>query len=389
MKMKTSFTQSFFLIITIIISFNTYFAKAEYGLENVIVEKYYVSDADDEDESVGVLPAGSVTYRIYLDLLPGYTFQSCYGDYNTNPAVGNQTRNKLFIRTTTSFFNNEDRGLLSPAFDFKYAKENTVMLDSWISCGAACNGYFGVLKNEDDGKNTVINKLGILKNADASAGIALTSQDGLIAGNPGVFSAIGIPDSIASIFKSDSQLGNNFEIYNGGWNSPNLVLGGAMGFDSLINKVLIAQVTTDGELTFELNVQIGLPRLLYPFGEYEKYVASNPFDTSFIEFNGLSYPKGHSVFIDNTTLDKSNALSVKVFPNPSNNIFKLNITTSKIASNVNYKVYNVIGNLVIQNTLNINNVYTQSIDMSNYTKGIYYLVVDYNNERATEKLILK
>ena len=52
------------------------------GLEGVIVEKYYISDANDATvNSVGgVLPVGSVTYRVYLDLAPDYIFQSAYGD---------------------------------------------------------------------------------------------------------------------------------------------------------------------------------------------------------------------------------------------------------------------------------------------------------------------
>ncbi|MEY4593948.1 MAG: hypothetical protein RIQ47_358, partial [Bacteroidota bacterium] len=38
-------------------------------VENVIVERYYVSDASDATDTIGGgLAAGSVTYRIYIDL---------------------------------------------------------------------------------------------------------------------------------------------------------------------------------------------------------------------------------------------------------------------------------------------------------------------------------
>ena len=53
--------------------------KAQNGLENITVEKYYVSNAADATGSIGVLPVGSVTYRIFADLLPGYKFQAAYG----------------------------------------------------------------------------------------------------------------------------------------------------------------------------------------------------------------------------------------------------------------------------------------------------------------------
>ena len=62
--------------------------KAQNGLENIIVEKYYVSDANDAAANAtgGVLPINSVTYRIYADMLPGYKFQATYG-VNGHPLV--------------------------------------------------------------------------------------------------------------------------------------------------------------------------------------------------------------------------------------------------------------------------------------------------------------
>ena len=98
------------------------FAYASQGLEKIIVEKYYVSDANDAAKSVGTLPEGSVTYRIYADMLPGYQFMMAYG----TPA------HPLNIKSTTSFFNNEDRGSFSPSYTKTNAKKNTVMLDSWL-----------------------------------------------------------------------------------------------------------------------------------------------------------------------------------------------------------------------------------------------------------------
>ena len=66
------------------------------GLENIIVEKYYVSNAADAGGSMGTLPVGSVTYRIFADLLPGFKFQALYGI----------PTHELRFETTTSFFNN-------------------------------------------------------------------------------------------------------------------------------------------------------------------------------------------------------------------------------------------------------------------------------------------
>ncbi|MFM8431783.1 MAG: hypothetical protein ACKOA1_03210 [Bacteroidota bacterium] len=58
---------------------------ASQGLEGIVVEKYYVSDAADAAGSSGVLPVGSVTYRVFADLATGYNFQALYGVPDHNP----------------------------------------------------------------------------------------------------------------------------------------------------------------------------------------------------------------------------------------------------------------------------------------------------------------
>ncbi len=231
--------------------------NAQNGLEGVIVEKYYISNANDATMNGvgGVLPAGSVTYRIYVDLLPGYKFQAAYGIPN----------HELRLATTTSFFNNEDRGDITPAYSKSQASQNTVMLDSWLSAGAACNGNFGILKTEDDNVANVINANGILQNSDPAAGIPLTSRDGLIAGSPETVTLVGL-DIDAEVFNDISQAGNLFSTYNGSWASLN----GSVG-PTTANKILIAQITTDGVFSFKLNIQIGTPT-----GNVQQYVAENP-----------------------------------------------------------------------------------------------------------------
>ncbi|MFM7079386.1 MAG: hypothetical protein ACKOYC_06305, partial [Bacteroidota bacterium] len=59
------------------------FANAQ-GLEGIVVEKYYISNANDQSVNSlgGVLPVGSVTYRVYADLAASYQFQAVYGDAN-------------------------------------------------------------------------------------------------------------------------------------------------------------------------------------------------------------------------------------------------------------------------------------------------------------------
>ncbi len=243
---------------------------AQNGLECIVVEKYYVSDANDTsvNDAGGVLPVGSVTYRIYADMLPGYNFQAAYGvDVAPTGSIG-AGDHELKIQTTTLFFNNQDRGATTPNFTKARCADNTVMLDSWLSVGAACAGNFGILKTADNGVSNVSNGDGVLQNADASAGIPLTTQDGLVTGTPGNVTIVGIDDSIL-VFdnQNDGTNGPSFSTYNGSW----ACLGGCTGPDTVDNKLLIAQITTDGILTFELNIQIGTPT-----GGVQRFVARNP-----------------------------------------------------------------------------------------------------------------
>jgi hypothetical protein len=233
------------------------FVNAQNGLENIIVEKYYVSNAGDAAGSIGILPVGSVTYRVYADMLPGYKFQAAYG-------VPGHTLN---ISTSTTFFNNEDRGATTPGYSKNNAADNTVMLDSWLSVGAGCSGNFGIMKTEDNGVANVVNSNGILQNNDPSAGIPITMQDGLYAGAPLPVTFVGISSADLAALDATSQAGSIFTTSNGSW----AALGGTLGPVAATNRVLIAQLTTTGCLYLELNIQIGTPT-----GGVQNYVAKNP-----------------------------------------------------------------------------------------------------------------
>ena len=233
---------------------------AQNGLEGIIVEKYYVSNAADATGSIGALPTGSVTYRIFADMIPGYKFQAMYG------VAGHP----LTVSTTTSFFNNQDRGATTPnGIGSQYLASNSVALDSWFSAGACANGQLGVLKSEDNGAANLIAANTILHNADTTAGIPLYTQDGMIAGTPQSVTFVGITSGQLAAFDATSNVGNSFTTSNGSIASLN----GSQGpFPSTTNKVLIGQFTTNGIFHFELNIQVGTG----VNGQYQNYVASNP-----------------------------------------------------------------------------------------------------------------
>lgn len=251
-----------------------FFANAQNGLENIIVEKYYIADANDAAaDQGGNLKAGAVTYRIYADMLPGFRFQAAYG------IPGHE----LKIATTTFFYNSENGSSVANDIALKDLSSNTLMLDSWLSVGAGCSGAFGLLKTADDTSNTIVNtnKPPVLQSANKEAGIPVKERDGLkIASPQSVVTLFGMEKDV-EIFgnKSEVKNGSEFVTTNGSWAS----FGGAIG-PNADNKVLIAQLTTDGKLSFELNIQLGTPK-----GGVENYVAKNAMGKEVL-LDCLSFP---------------------------------------------------------------------------------------------------
>lgn len=348
---------------------SSFYVQAQNGLEDIIVERYYVSEPNDTNANSvgGVLPVGSVTYRIYVDMLPGYKFQVCYG----------VPTHEMRIETTTLFFNNEDRGSTSPNYSFVNAAKNTVMLDSWLTVGAACNGYMGVLKTEDNGVNNINNNFSpqVLQGNNAAAGIPLTQQDGLIAVLPEPFNELGITNDIA-VFdnQNDGTNGPLFSSFNGSW----VALNGASGPDTSINKVLIAQITTDGNLCFKLNVQLRSP---IP-GVVENYVAQNATGNEIL-FPALEYCSN----VGNPEFEVEGP-AFSLYPNPTHDLFNMWVFASRKPGKYTYRVYSMEGKEVFSKSLGITqNDVMEKVDLSNLPGGVYFVELAVNGRSTTKKLV--
>ncbi|HKC69675.1 MAG TPA: hypothetical protein VKG26_15665 [Bacteroidia bacterium] len=224
------------------------------ALEGIFVEKYYEATKDDiKDTTGGVLPEGSVTYRIYVDLKEGYHLQAVYG----------VPKHEFFFKTTTTFFNNKNGGGQSAdqILDRKL-NDNTVALDSWVTIGVATKDRFGIPKTDDTDGSLI--KRNTLDKADGLV-IAGPTQKLLYYG-------------LDLNFFSDTKGATYFHSNNGSL----AVVGGGKG-STAANKVLIAQLTTNGKISFELNLQIGTPT-----GGTVQFVAKDP-EGDEIQFKQLTH----------------------------------------------------------------------------------------------------
>jgi hypothetical protein len=442
-----------FLITLFFACFAWYNASAQ--LEKVIVEKYYVSDSNDfTDTSGGIVPIGSTTYRIYIDLAPGSILKKIYGDPN----------HPFEITSTEVFFNNILDG---KSFGKDLTKvslsENTVALDSWITLGQVpkkqgTKTYYGILKNQDDDGSFIggINNdggsalipTGLLVNNDPSCGIPLTVADGIdtMTVTPNSWSDVGVVDFTSgndstifgSLVPKKEFISTGFSLSNSGVTGVNL--------DS--NQVIIAQLTTKGDLSFKINLELeksvnGVPTLVKYVAKDTLLVAGeiffSPFlsypqscgcdDPDFLEYNSsfVCYLEGscqtpikigcmdsmacnydpavninveelccYPGFCADRNIEEvcpslmGNDFDLNLYPNPTSGDITMNLISGN-ACNWNYEVYNTYGSVKLsgsftttESELNI----VLPLDLSNIDLGMYRLKVS-NGDLSKHKLFIK
>ena len=361
------------------------------GLEKIIVERYYISnkadsvkaDADAEeagpDYQKGTLPCGSVTYRIYADLLPNFKLISVYSD-----KIRNQ---KISFRSSTSFYNHP-KGHLFAMNTKKDILNSTLVLDSYITLGGAAKGFYGILKKEDDSSPSWFSAANVdgvlLNNMPGVIGIPLMQKDGFVAG-----SGIQTPFTIGfegDVFDDGTKPGDSLVVRGGAYYTTGIV----RGADTLENKVLIAQVTTKGRFQFELNVLI--QSLTNGRGQF--YVAQNPQPAIFpstadddVKLTSLTYDSD-AIANNPAASDNSASINVSVYPNPANSSLVLEINPVEQSSKGSYTIYGLIGNVITHKEfLGIAKNYTEEIDISSLEKGLYIIQVIINGATTAKKIV--
>lgn len=73
---------------------------------------------------------------------------------------------------------------------------------------------------------------------------------------------------------------------------------------------------------------------------------------------------------------------VTVFPNPANDIINVKL---KSGNNISYKIYNITGEVLIQNKLVENNT---SISLTNFDEGVYFIEINNGFESTIENFIV-
>jgi hypothetical protein len=88
------------------------------------------------------------------------------------------------------------------------------------------------------------------------------------------------------------------------------------------------------------------------------------------------------------SIEESEILFVNVYPNPSSNFFNIEFDINQL-QNVNISVSNILGQEVYKKGILAQGRFTESINLSDYPKGIYNLKVNTLEKKSSHKLILK
>lgn len=249
-----------------------WYAYSQPGLQGIVVEPYYVTTKEDRNafNSGGILEEGSVTYRIFVDLEPGYRFQAAFGSPD----------HPLEINSSSYFYNHNHSGNTHPnVIPERDLARDIVLLDSWVTAGAATENHVGIPRKVDFLAQDALLRFqsGFLENT-FSAGegdigpltVPLKQCDGLARVDFIPVTTIYNMDSIGWAMSSVTRA-KRLYVDNGAWACMGK---GSVGADSTSgNHVLIAQITTSGELNYKLNIMIGTPE-----GKSIQYVYANPQD---------------------------------------------------------------------------------------------------------------
>ncbi len=98
----------------------------------------------------------------------------------------------------------------------------------------------------------------------------------------------------------------------------------------------------------------------------------------------------HSLMLKSTVgIGEGETYNASVFPNPNDGSFKLQLSADK-TQNVNVRVMSPLGKVVYtNNNIQFNDRYETTIDIEHASNGVYYLVIEGDDARRVEKIIVK
>lgn len=96
----------------------------------------------------------------------------------------------------------------------------------------------------------------------------------------------------------------------------------------------------------------------------------------------LNAAKSTTSKVSNTGIKSIKDLGIQVYPNPANDYLTIELANNE---NTNISLINILGEMVLNKQINN----SEKIELSNLSKGIYFLSIQNLTGKATQKLIIK
>lgn len=110
---------------------------------------------------------------------------------------------------------------------------------------------------------------------------------------------------------------------------------------------------------------------------------------TYTDTDGCENSADYTITVDECTgIGENKAVGLELFPNPTSGILNINISADEF-NNAVLKVINVLGKVVYKQTgLNINGNYSVRVDLSSQPDGIYFVMINGENQKITRKVFL-
>ncbi|MBV1887673.1 MAG: VCBS repeat-containing protein, partial [Urechidicola sp.] len=348
------------------------------------VNRLYENDGDGTFTDVSAISGAGIAIDAMSTTIGDYNNDGWFDIYITNTTAGNQLLRNNGDDTFTNVAPSIGVAFESIAWGAVFLDaDNDANLDLYVS-GIYDGSNAALLPSafyENQGDNTYLIPSGI-----GFSGDILTSFSNAL----GDFNNDGLPDIIVM-----NDTDNNFLWENTTTNSNNwlkLKLEGVTSNKDGIGSVIEINAGGKTQYRYTLNG--------------EGYIGQNS-NTEFIgigaattiDYLKITWLSGTVDYFTNLTVNQSltvqegeslsveeyNNVEVQVYPNPVKEHLKVQLRNNT-TDNCKIEIFNLLGKRIFLQNINVNSI---SIDMSDYSSGLYFLKCLVGNETITRKIVLE